>query len=214
MNQKLTFISFQALSSPGSTLLIDVSGHTHYEEWVELGYTLKGKTLDNGNYDYSQVSISSLYNTTTHNLTIQEMLSGNNSLGALLEMEGYKTVPSPEFPSPDGRRYLRGGYTVQKYNNNVTATLSIAVPQSLRVKKQGEGPQFIHHLGNALLHFLSIHYPPCGEACHVTNQLPFPTDDTAEYITHYYRSSTEKLIAGSWLTSLIITFLTMYNILN
>ena len=56
-------------------------------------------------------SIQALLNRT--GLTVEELLQGDHSLGAMLEEEGYPSIPSPRQPVPGEDKYYRGGHITQ-----------------------------------------------------------------------------------------------------
>jgi len=101
------------MSGPG--LLVDFHGQTHKQNFTEIGYLFKPKELNSGDLTSRMPSISSLKSRT--GLAIQELVSGKDSLGSLLELEGVRSVPSPRQPSPGEDAYYAGGYITQVHGS-------------------------------------------------------------------------------------------------
>ena len=76
-----------------------------YFKRAELGYLIFGSRLDSGVISPKFTSIRRLAGTV--NITFEELLRGNLSFGAILEEEGFETVPSKSTPGPDGNPFFR-----------------------------------------------------------------------------------------------------------
>src|SRR5690606_34283931 len=55
---------------------------------------------------------------------LSELIRGPNSLGALLAARGYRAVPSPPEPDPDGQPYFSGGYNTDRHGSGAGGTVS------------------------------------------------------------------------------------------
>ncbi len=107
-------------SSYGRGLLIDVHGHGHTLQRLELGYNLSTATLNNNSFSTSEKNSScvrELANRTR--VSFEELIRGSFSLGTLIGLRGYPSVPSLELPNPGkttgggDNDYFSGGYTVE-----------------------------------------------------------------------------------------------------
>ncbi len=107
-------------SSYGRGLLIDVHGHGHTLQRLELGYNLSTATLNNNSFspsDENSSCVRELANRTR--VSFEELIRGSFSLGTLIGLRGYPSVPSLELPNPGkttgggDNDYFSGGYTVE-----------------------------------------------------------------------------------------------------
>lgn len=106
----------------GRGFYVDIHGHGHAIQRLELGYLLTSTqlglsdaTLDGSITYQNQSGIRTLSGLSP--LTFSELLRGTNSFGALIANEGYPAVPSPAFPDPDADPYFDGGYNTDRYSS-------------------------------------------------------------------------------------------------
>ncbi len=106
----------------GRGFYVDVHGHGHTLQRLELGYLLSSTQLGlsdatlNGSSTYqNQSGVRTL--SAFSPLTFAELLRGTNSFGALIASEGYPAVPSPAIPDPDADPYFDGGYNTERYSS-------------------------------------------------------------------------------------------------
>lgn len=120
-----------SLGGPG--LLIDLHGQNHHQNSTELGYLYMRKDLNAFDFTKDVPSISSLLKRS--GLTVEQLLFGDKSLGALFENAGYRAVPSPRQPIPGQDKYYRGGYITQIHGSRSGGSvdaIQIEVPQEIR----------------------------------------------------------------------------------
>ena len=107
-------------SSYGRGLLIDVHGHGHTLQRLELGYNLSTATLNKNSFstsDKNSSCVRELANRTR--VSFDELIRGSFSLGTLIGLRGYPSVPSLDLPNPGkttnggDNDYFSGGYTVE-----------------------------------------------------------------------------------------------------
>jgi hypothetical protein len=104
----------------GNCLYIDLHGHGHPEQRLEIGYLISDKKLTNF---YAQQELVSERNTSLGNLLtrkevspLREWLFGERSFGTLMAAKGYPSVPSQQDPYPkEGEKYFNGGYNTKRY---------------------------------------------------------------------------------------------------
>ncbi|MEL6672390.1 MAG: T9SS type A sorting domain-containing protein [Bacteroidota bacterium] len=114
----------------GKGLYIDLHGHGHSIQRLELGYRLTSSKLrqnPEGLNESSLVSSSSIRHLVGNNLgqlTHAELLRGNQSLGTLFENENFPSVPSSNQPFPlSGEAYFSGGYNTERYGSSQGGTI-------------------------------------------------------------------------------------------
>ncbi len=112
----------------GSGLFVDLHGHGHEINRLELGYLTSGAdldmsdgVLDAGNFAATS-SLKALVQSTGGSFS--ELLRGPTSLGALLTDEGVPAVPSPADPTPAGAPYFSGGFNTARYGSRDRGTVS------------------------------------------------------------------------------------------
>lgn len=102
----------------GVAFFIDLHGQSHPDVRIELGYQHSAKDLAgsdeqlNGPAYLAKSSIQLIAKRSDE--PYSQLLSGPNSLGALLEKKGFFAAPSPRMPSPQ-EPFFTGGYTVRRY---------------------------------------------------------------------------------------------------
>jgi hypothetical protein len=112
----------------GRGLVLDMHGHGHTAQRLELGYlldatelNLSDPALNAGNYGQF---------TGIRNLDVlspasfAQLLRGSNSLGGLLAARGYPSVPSPAIPAPGSDPYFNGGYNTLEHGSRNGGTVS------------------------------------------------------------------------------------------
>lgn len=107
----------EVLAEYGRGWYIDVHGHGHEIQRLELGYRLSGADLRQSD---AALNSDPTYRTKSSFRTFAEsapfnfgsgLLRGNKAIGTLLANEGYPSVPSKQDPAPDvGEPYFNGGY--------------------------------------------------------------------------------------------------------
>ena len=112
----------------GKGFYVDLHGHGHTIQRLELGYLLSATQLGysdttlNSTYYESQSSLRTLSQQSP--LTFPQLLRGTNSFGALIEAEGYPAVPSPATPNPGSDSYFDGGYNTDQHSSVHGGTIS------------------------------------------------------------------------------------------
>lgn len=108
----------------GKGLYLDLHGHGHTIQRLELGYLLSKSelqlpdmTLDLPPYPaYSSIVQLDIEN--VNDLAFSELLRGNNSIGTLFADRGYPAVPAVQDPFPDDNEpYFSGGYNTDRHGS-------------------------------------------------------------------------------------------------
>jgi hypothetical protein len=109
------------IASDGKGWYMDMHGHGHEVQRLELGYLLTdadlgrtNATLD-GAVTFENASSITTISRDAATLSFSALLRGPTSLGALYAEEGFPAVPSANDPSPNGAEYFNGGYNTERY---------------------------------------------------------------------------------------------------
>jgi len=135
----------------GAGLLIDLHGQNHKQNCLELGYLLLKSDLNKERYSARSTSIDSLIRRT--GLSVEEMVFGNSSLGALFEQNGYKAVPSPRQKKPGSQKYYCGGYITQIHGSSHAGeidSIQIEVPGEIRTVNEFNRVQFARTMARVI----------------------------------------------------------------
>lgn len=160
-------------------LYIDLHGHDHDIQRVEVGYLLLDSelSLDNIELDEGtncQVSIgdstpiscaekSSVLELTTRTggRSLSVLLHGEESLGAMLEIDGVPAVPSPVTVAPlSGEAYYNGGYSTIRHGSRDGGTISgmqLETPYDIRQSSAGR-EELAAIISSALIEYLENLY--------------------------------------------------------
>ena len=117
------------LSATGRGWYMDMHGHGHDVQRLELGYLLSDAQLDlsDATLDASKVfadtaSLKAMSEFNTQ-LSLSAVLRGSSSLGTLYANNGFPSVPSSAAPSArDGEAYFSGGYNTRRHGCGVEAS--------------------------------------------------------------------------------------------
>lgn len=112
----------------GKGLLIDIHGHGHPIQRLELGYLLSGSDLQRNDSQLDALaSASSIVNLTTPasgSYPLSSLVRGTYAFGTLLHQGGYASVPSQTDPYPQtDEPYFNGGYITGQYGSLQGGTL-------------------------------------------------------------------------------------------
>ncbi len=117
----------RVIADNGAGLYLDMHGHGHRVQRLELGYLLNStelETRDDATLDAQDgfdTSMRALGERTTE--PFSAILRGPESFGGLLEPQAIPSVPSPRWPdpqvdTPDGREsFFSGGYSTQRHGS-------------------------------------------------------------------------------------------------
>ncbi|TVR79889.1 MAG: T9SS C-terminal target domain-containing protein [Chitinophagaceae bacterium] len=149
-------------------LFIDLHGHGHWNQRLELGYMLLGTTLafsDNQLNQPAIVNYSSIKKLVGDNLnsyTHSELLRGDFSFGAMMKNRQYASVPSPQDPHPSfGELYFSGGYNTKIHGSSDGGKIDgIQLECNMTgVRDSHENRQaFAGALTEGLVQYLEVHY--------------------------------------------------------
>ncbi len=150
----------------GKGLYIDLHGHRHKVERVELGYLVSGEELrlpDDFLNDESFFEYSSLRNLISNNPTYSytEILRGSESFGTMLEERGYTTVPSENHPFPkEDEPLFSGGFNTKMHSSVAGGTvdgIQVEIDLALRTDPKRR-IEFAETLSEVVLQYLKTYY--------------------------------------------------------
>jgi hypothetical protein len=207
----------QVFPSFGKGLYIDLHGHGHSIQRLELGYLLSqaelalaDDTLNHPNL-VRQSSIRYLAQHNASGLSHAELLHGSQSLGALLADRGYPATPSAQDPFPDADEdYFNGGYNTARHSSYPTG----ATIDGLQIECNRQGVRdsmhnvvrFADTLATAVLHFVGLHYfgEVTAELCPEAPNLPPPPAAAHfevfpdPYCVNFFVKKKASAPAGNW----------------
>jgi hypothetical protein len=109
------------LGSEGRGWYMDMHGHGHELQRLELGYLLSAATLNRSDSELdattSTENASSIRTMSAQaaGVSFSSLLRGPASLGTLYANEGFPSTPSAVVPSPGSAPYFDGGYNTARY---------------------------------------------------------------------------------------------------
>jgi N-formylglutamate amidohydrolase len=148
-------------------LFIDIHGHGHSIQRIEIGYLLSKSTLQQSNLfldSTNQINKSSIKNLSQNNLlsySHSNLIRGTNSLGTMLSNKGYPSVPSTSIPFPlASESYFSGGYNTVKWgsrNGEEIDGIQLEHNQNIRFDSTLR-KKYADSLAVVLLDYLEKHY--------------------------------------------------------
>ena len=118
------------LQNYGKGLFLDLHGHGHTKQRIELGYLLFDSELresDSMLNTAQRIKISAIRNLANNSISKSfhaELIRGEYALGSFLEDKGYPSVPSIKDPYPlIDDPYFNGGYNTLNHGSNPGGTI-------------------------------------------------------------------------------------------
>jgi hypothetical protein len=109
----------------GGCLYIDLHGHGHPIQRLELGYLLKESDLQEFKTDISvepsaaRSSLQNLVKNSNGKLNFKMLMIGSNAFGTMMANEGIPAIPSQQDIAPNaGEKYFNGGYNTNRYTSS------------------------------------------------------------------------------------------------
>lgn len=151
----------------GKGLVLDIHGHGHIIQRLELGYLPDEEELRVSDQELNtsrgqRNTFNSLVNSNVNGLSFAQLIRGPKSLGQLYHDRGYPAVPSQTTPFPlTGEPYFAGGYITQQYGSRNGGTVDAVQLEANRhgVRHTEEQRKaFADSTALVLLEFFSYHY--------------------------------------------------------
>ena len=145
----------------GRGLLIDIHGHAHPENWIELGYNISHQQLNQNDFKSVGTSIYglALTNDLASDELFRRLIYGEKSFGGLISEEGYKVIPSPKHICPGDGNYYTGGFNTQHHGSHDGGrfdAIQLETPKCLRTHL--EAPVYSAALARILDKFMKRYY--------------------------------------------------------
>ena len=163
----------------GKALFIDLHGHGHAIQQLELGYSLTAKQLDQPDSllnSTSYINSSSIRNLVSKNINgfnHAELIRGQYALGTILTNAGYPSVPSLTTPTPGSNPYFDGGYNTLNYTSNLAGNtvdgLQIECNYTNVRENYTTRKVFGEALAKSILSYLEIHQNLILTQCSLVN---------------------------------------------
>lgn len=161
----------------GKGLFIDLHGHGHSIQRLELGYLLTKSELQstdneiNNNKILQYSSIKSIVKNNLANENHVQLLKGNFALGTLLALRNYPSVPSMQDPAPLANEdYFNGGYNTLRHGSSEGGTIDAI---QIECKMNGvrdnamNRQRFADSLAKSIRVFMSKYYFNPFPSCHL-----------------------------------------------
>ena len=153
----------------GQGLLIDLHGHGHSIQRLEIGYLLSKSDLQLSNAAMdtdpemkAAFSMRALLET-SDTLRLSHLIRGPNSLGSLFDQKGFPSVPSPYFPFPETNEpYFSGGYNTLVYGSSGSGNIdAVQIECNLNGVRDTEfnRQDFASALATILQRYFELFYP-------------------------------------------------------
>jgi len=134
----------------GEALFIDLHGHAHGHDFIELGFAISATDLRKPDTA----------------LADPEWVRGPKSLGARLDAVQLESVPSPTRPAPQlDEEYFSGGYSVRRHRGVGLRSIQIELSRRKRPGKPEDRQVIVEGLATATLGLLADQFqlPPTVE---------------------------------------------------
>ena len=144
-------------------LFVEIHGHAHPQQRLELGYLLRAKDFDLPTSEFNLLATrSSLREIAARGqVDFEHLVRGPASLGHLLAEEGIDSVPSPRSPAPRAEPYFNGGWNTLQHGSRDQGTIS-SLQIECHYKGIRDSQQSIDSaaaaMSRALRNFLQLHY--------------------------------------------------------
>ncbi len=149
-------------------LFVDIHGHSHTIQRIELGYLLSGAELRLSDATLNTIAfieesaIRTLVGDNIGSHSHSELLRSEDSFGTLMDEKGFPSVPSLSDPFPNvGELYFNGGYNTQRHGSRDNAgdidAIQIELNQDIRFNAVTR-EILIDSMTTAINQYLDLHY--------------------------------------------------------
>jgi hypothetical protein len=193
----------KSVTDYGRGLFLDIHGHGHTIQRIELGYLLSRSELQlsdsnlNTNTYINQSSVRKLVASNILSNSHADLLRGANSFGNLLANAGFPSVPSQNIPFPlTTEPYYDGGYNTQRHgsrdNNGPIDAIQIELNSTIR-NDATTRQNLINTLSTTANQYINIFYNN-QYATNFCNLLNTSENNSEQYDFKIYPNPTEDFI--------------------
>ena len=151
----------------GAGLLLDIHGHSHDIQQIELGYLLKSSILNlsneslGSNADYlKKCSIYNLVKTNKSGSGFIDLLRGANSFGSILYKNGMACIPHSGNLSPGSSSYFSSGEITERHgsSNGTGVVDAIQCEFNRNAREEANRKKTAEAVVNSVIEFMNKHY--------------------------------------------------------
>lgn len=160
----LSYARARVVEVMGEGLYLDMHGHGHAIQRIEVGYLLDNADLAKSDEQLNALAASTSIRAlaTRSAIPFSQLIRGPASFGTLLHNAGFAAVPSTQDPHPGiGVEYFEGGYCTQTYGSlkedGVSAIQLECYRTGLREPEQSRRI-FAGKLTDVIIDYFNIHY--------------------------------------------------------
>lgn len=147
-------------------LYLDLHGHGHAIQRLELGYLLNPAQLREPDVSLDQhpmyETASSIRTLSVRSpLSFAELLRGPSSLGSLFEAEGFPAVPSAATPDPGDDEYFDGGFNTYTHGCRAGGVICAVQIEANRIgvrDTEENRARFAAAVARVIESYLDLHY--------------------------------------------------------
>ena len=151
----------------GAGLLLDIHGHSHDIQQIELGYLLKSSILNlsneslGSNTDYlKKCSIYNLVKTNKSGSGFIDLLRGANSFGSILYKNGMACIPHSGNLSPGNNSYYSSGHITETHgsSNGTGVVDAIQCEFNKNAREEANRKKTAEAVVTSVIEFMNKHY--------------------------------------------------------
>ena len=151
----------------GRGLFIELHGHGHAKQRLELGYLLRERDFELPVESFEELKSKASVREIAERgqLSLEELIRGQSSLGAKLEEQGIAAVPGPTMREPGKDQYFNGGWNTMTHGSRDSGTISSIQIECHRVGFRDSKVNIARaakQLAAAIVEFHKLHYETPG----------------------------------------------------
>lgn len=196
-------IEKEIVAMGGVGLFIDIHGHGHKRQRAELGYLVRGDTLDLGDpIDPNVTSIRSLAHSVR--LDFDKLLRGTDSFGGILGGFGFDSVPSPKYRGPGHSVYFSGGYNTRRHGSVLRGSFDAIQIESARSHRAPDvRPRYVEALACTIKRYYCVYYKQVAASFRGISDVAVRFQSSSESLTNACEANpddacrTSRVLVGS-----------------
>ncbi len=145
----------------GAGHYFEMHGNGHTDMWNEIGLGVSAAYLNGSDsLILSRIDRSTVrYLATQGGMNFLEIIRGPTSLGGLLDMRGWNSVPSPDNPAPGDGGFFYAGWNTWLHGSRYEGTIDATHLENYYVfMQEANRSAYAGDLAASMLEFMEIHY--------------------------------------------------------